>query len=212
MISFAVIKGALAVTMALGLFVAISHARKAPQEAATDPEGETGTVAPNRALLATGLVIAAALAGSALLAVLLGSGGLAHIALAAASLAAAATMVAGFFGAFDVFWDEDGIEGPSVLLPRPFGPKRVKIFWENIESMGNPKGRHMHVADGTGTRVVWAVFFSGCAELSCRLAEECPWLVSAAIPREDIQTTDPTTAPPPRRLWSKFTFARTRPT
>lgn len=171
----------------------------------TDPEGETGHIAPNRALLAVICLIGVTLAGAALFAFAHGIGGLPVLAVAVAALAMTGMMVTAFFPFYDITWDEDGIEGPTLLLPPPLGPKRRKIFWEDIETAQHENGRHWYVEDGKGTRIVWSFIYFGYPALIQRIEEECPWLFSA--PATDIASDDPEAIPPVKRRFLKLNFA-----
>ena len=117
----------------IGLTAVLRHAMTRRPAIESDPEGETGRIAPNRALLAVICLIGVALAGAALAAFLRGVGGLPVLAVALAALVMTAMMVTAFFPFYDITWDEDGIEGPTLLLPPPLGPHRRKIFWEDID-------------------------------------------------------------------------------
>ena len=172
----------------------------------TDPEGESGQIAPNRALLAVICLIGVALAGSALFATLRGVGGLPVLAVALAALVMLGMMITAFFPFYDITWDEDGIEGPTLLLPPPIGPGRRKIFWEDIEVARQDKGRHWFLEDGQGNRIVWSFIYDGHPALMRRIEEECPWLFTATAD-EGVRDLDPEAIPPVKRRFLKLNFA-----
>lgn len=190
----------------IGLLAMLRHALTRQPVIENDAEGETGHIAPNRALLAVICLIGVALAGSALLAFTQGIGGLAVLAVAVAALAMTAMMVTAFFPFYDITWDEDGIEGPTLLLPPPLGPKRRKIFWENIELAQHEKGRHWYLEDASGTRIVWSFIYFGYPALMKRVEEECPWLFDAKA-EDAALPDDPEAIPPVKRRFLKLNFA-----
>lgn len=177
----------------------------APTIVELDAEGETGHIAPNRALLAVICLIGVSLAGSALLAFANGIGGLPVLAVALAALAMTAMMITAFFPFYDITWDEEGIEGPTLLPPPPFGPKRTRIYWENIETAQHENGRHWYVEDAQGTRIVWSFVYFGYPALMKRVEEECPWLFDAKP--EAAVDLDPEAVPPVKRRFLKLPFA-----
>ena len=189
----------------IGLAALLRHAMTRQPLVETDPEGETGHIAPNRALLAVICLIGLSLAGSALLAFAHGIGGLLVLAVALAALAMTAMMITAFFPFYDITWDEEGIEGPTLLLPPPFGPKRTRIYWENIETAQHENGRHWYVEDANGTRIVWSFVYFGYPALMKRVEEECPWLFDAKP--ETAIDLDPEAVPPVKRRFLKLNFA-----
>lgn len=199
-------KTIIAFAVFLGLLAMIRHVLTRQPQIETDPEGETGHIAPNRALLAVICLIGVALAGSALLAFAKGFGGFAVLGVAIAALAMTGMMVTAFFPFYDITWDEDGVEGPTLLLPPPLGPKRRKIYWEDIEMARHEKGRHWYLEDGKGNRIVWSFIYFGHAALIQRIEEECPWLFTAQT-AEPALPDDPEAIPPVKRRFVKLNFA-----
>ncbi len=189
----------------LGLAALLRHVMTRQPVIERDPEGETGHIAPNRALLAVICLIGVALAGSALLTYFKGIGGTPVLAVAVASLVMTAMMITAFFPFYDITWDEEGIEGPTLLLPPPFGPKRARIFWENIEIAHHENGRHWYLEDVHGTRILWSFVYFGYPALIKRVEEECPWLFDAK-PAAAIDL-DPEAIPPVKRRFLKVNFA-----
>lgn len=190
-----------------GLTAVMRHVTTRRPAIEIDPEGETGQIAPNRALLAVVCLIGAALAGTAILAALRGTGGIPALAVAFAALTMTVVMITAFFPFYDITWDEDGIEGPTLLLPPPFGAKRRKNFWEDIEIAQHEKGRRWYLQDGRGDRIVWSFVYFGYPALIARVEEECPWLFPAdtaakAQPEDDLKAIPPVT-----RQFIKFDFA-----
>lgn len=190
----------------LGLIAMLRHIMTHQPAIETDAEGETGRIAPNRALLAVICLIGLALTGAALWAFAHGFGGLAVPAVALAALAMTGMMVTAFFPFYDITWNVDGIEGPTLLLPPPFGPRRQRIFWEDIEVAQHEKGRHWYLADGKDTRIVWSFIYFGYPALIRRVEEECPWLFDApdSTPQPE---NDPEAIPPIKRRFLKLNFA-----
>lgn len=191
----------------IGLTAVLRHVMTRRPVIETDPEGETGQIAPNRALLAVICLIGVALAGSAVYAYLRGIGGLPVLAVAVLALAMTGMMAASFFPLYDISWDEDGIEGPTLLLPPPLGPKRRKIFWEDIEKAQHEKGRHWYLEDGKGNRIVWSFIYYGYPALIARVEEECPWLFTPDEAAKALPDNDPEAIPPVKRRFIKLNFA-----
>lgn len=189
----------------IGLTAVLRHVMTRQPIVEMDAEGETGHIAPNRALLAVICLIGVSLAGSALLAFANGVGSLMVLVVAFAALAMTVMMVTAFFPFYDIIWDEEGIEGPTLLLPPPFGPKRARIFWENIEIAHNENGRHWYLEDANGTRIVWSFVYFGYPALMKRVEEECPWLFDTK-PAAVIDL-DPEAVPPVKRRFLKLNFA-----
>lgn len=194
----------------IGLTAVIRHVMTRQPVVEADPEGETGHIAPNRALLAVICLIGVALAGAALLAFAHGAG-VAVLGVAGAALAMTGVMVTAFFPYFDISWDEDGIEGPTLLLPPPFGPKRRKIFWEDIEIAQHEQGRHWYLEDGAGNRIVWSFIYFGYPALIKRVEEECPWLFTKTDRATKI-AHDPEAIPPVKRRFLRLNFATAKST
>lgn len=190
----------------IGLLAMLRHVATRQPLIETDSEGETGHIAPNRALLSVICLIGVSLAGTAALAFSQGIGGLAVMTVAVAALAMTGMMITAFFPFYDITWDEDGIEGPTLLLPPPFGPKRRKIYWEKIELAQHEKGRHWYLEDGEGNRIVWSFIYFGYPALIQRVEEECPWLFEAK-PEGDLLPDDPEAIPPVKRRFLKLNFA-----
>lgn len=195
----------------IGLLAVVRHVMTRRPLVETDPEGETGRIAPNRALLAVICLIGVMLAGAALLLFARGTGGLAVLTVAIVALAMTAMMVTAFFPFYDITWDEDGIEGPTLLLPPPFGPRRRRLFWEELETARHEAGRHWFLEDDKGNRIVWSFIYFGHAALMARVAEECPWLFTARSPVAQL-SDDPEAIPPVRRRFLRFNFAAAKST
>ena len=191
----------------IGLTAVLRHVSTRRPTIETDPEGETGQIAPNRALLAVICLIGVSLAGSAIFAYLRGIGGLPVLLVAITALAMTGMMAASFFPFYDITWDEDGIEGPTLLLPPPLGPKRRKIFWEDIEVAQHEKGRHWYLEDGKGNRIVWSFIYYGYPALIARVEEECPWLFPPESKAKALPDNDPEAIPPVKRRFIKLKFA-----
>jgi hypothetical protein len=191
----------------IGLAAVLRHVMTRRPAIETDPEGETGQIAPNRALLAVICLIGVALAGAALFAVLNGVGGLPVLAVALAALVMTGMMVTAFFPFYGITWDADGIEGPTLLLPPPVGPKRRKIYWEDIEVAKHEKGRHWYLEDGAGNRIVWSFIYYGHPALIRRVEEECPWLFGPQQTAAPTLDDDPEAIPPVKRRFIKLNFA-----
>lgn len=196
----------IAIAVFIGLVAVMRHVMTRRPAIETDPEGECGQVAPNRALLAVICLIGVALAGAAVSAALRGVGGLPVLAVALAALMMTGMMVTAFFPLYDITWDADGIEGPTLLLPPPIGPRRRKIFWEDIEVARQDKGRHWFLEDGKGNRIVWSFIYYGHPALMRRIEEECPWLFTATA-NEGVRDHDPEAIPPVKRRFLKLNFA-----
>jgi hypothetical protein len=196
----------IAVAVFIGLAAVLRHVMMRRPAIETDPEGERGQVAPNRALLAVICLIGVALAGAAVFAALRGVGGLPVLAVALAALMMTGMMVTAFFPFYDITWDADGIEGPTLLLPPPIGPRRRKIFWEDIEVARQDNGRHWFLEDGKGNRIVWSFIYYGHPALMRRIEEECPWLFTATAD-EGVPDHDPEAIPPVKRRFLKLNFA-----
>jgi hypothetical protein len=92
------------------------------------------------------------------------------------------------------------------LLPPPIGPRRRKIFWEDIEVARQDKGRHWFLEDGKGNRIVWSFIYYGHPALMQRIEEECPWLFTATAD-EGVPDHDPEAIPPVKRRFLKLNFA-----
>ena len=196
----------IAIAVFLGLAAVMRHVMTRRPAIETDAEGECGQIAPNRALLAVICLIGVALAGAAVSAALRGVGGLPVLAVALAALMMTGMMVTAFFPFYDITWDADGIEGPTLLLPPPIGPRRRKIFWEDIEVARQDKGRHWFLEDGKGNRIVWSFIYYGHPALMRRIEEECPWLFTATAD-EGVPDHDPEAIPPVKRHFLKLNFA-----
>lgn len=196
----------IAFAVLIGLSAVLRHVMTRQPVVETDPEGETGHIAPNRALLAVICLIGISLAGAALLAFANGIGGLPVLIVALAALSMTAMMVTAFFPFYDITWDEDGIEGPTLLLPPPFGPKRQRLFWEEIEVAHHEKGRHWYLEDGKGSRILWSFIYFGYPALIARVEEECPWLFEKSATPAGAEA-DPEAIPPVKRRFIKLNFA-----
>lgn len=196
----------IAVAVFIGLAAVMRHVMTRRPAIETDPEGECGQIAPNRALLAVICLIGVALAGAAVSAALRGVGGLPVLTVALAALMMTGMMVTAFFPFYGITWDADGIEGPTLLLPPPIGPRRRKIFWEDIEVARQDKGRHWFLEDGKGNRIVWSFIYYGHPALMRRIEEECPWLFTATADEGD-RDHDPEAIPPVKRRFLKLNFA-----
>lgn len=196
----------IAIAVFIGLAAVMRHVMTRRPAIETDAEGERGQVAPNRALLAVICLIGVALAGAAVSAALRGVGGLPVLAVALAALMMTGMMVTAFFPFYDITWDADGIEGPTLLLPPPIGPRRRKIFWEDIEVARQDNGRHWFLEDGKGNRIVWSFIYYGHPALMRRIEEECPWLFTATAD-EGVPDHDPEAIPPVKRRFLKLNFA-----
>ncbi len=196
----------IAFAVLLGLLAMLRHVATKQPRVETDAEGETGRIAPNRALLAVICLIGTVLAGAALLAFFQGIGGAVVLVVALAALAMTGMMVTAFFPFYDITWDEDGIEGPTLLLPPPFGPKRQRIFWEDVEIAQHEKGRHWYLEDGKGARIVWSFIYFGYPALIRRVEEECPWLFNTPD-NTPLPENDPEAIPPVKRRFLRLNFA-----
>lgn len=196
----------IAVAVFIGLAAVMRHVMTRRPAIETDAEGECGQIAPNRALLAVICLIGVALAGAAVSAALRGVGGLPVLTVALAALMMTGMMVTAFFPFYDITWDADGIEGPTLLLPPPIGPRRRKIFWEDIEVARQDNGRHWFLEDGKGNRIVWSFIYYGHPALMRRIEEECPWLFTATAD-EGVPDHDPEAIPPVKRRFLKLNFA-----
>lgn len=190
----------------IGLLAVLRHVMTRQPLVETDPEGETGRIAPNRALLAVICLIGVMLAGAALLLYFRGTGSWPLLAVAVLALAMTAAMLTAFFPFYDITWDEDGIEGPTLLLPPPLGPRRRKMFWEEIEAARQERGRHWYLEDARGNRIVWSFIYFGHATLMARVEEECPWLFTPP-PAGAAASDDPEAIPPVRRRFVRLDFA-----
>jgi len=87
----------IAVAVFIGLAAVMRHVMTRRPAIETDPEGESGQIAPNRALLAVICLIGVAQAGAALFAVLHGVGGLPVLAVALATLVMTGMTITAFF-------------------------------------------------------------------------------------------------------------------
>lgn len=197
----------IAFAVLIGLLAVLRHVMTRRPTIETDPEGETGRIAPNRALLAVICLVGVALAGAALFAFLHGLAGLPVLTVAIAALAMTGMMVTAFFPFYDITWDEDGIEGPTLLLPPPFGPKRRKMFWEEIDRASHEQGRHWVLQDRHGTRIMWSFIYYGHPALMARIDEECPWLFAIDTTPDALPDDDPEAIPPVKRRFIKLNFA-----
>lgn len=193
----------------IGLLAVLRHVMGRGQAAETDLEGETGRIAPNRALLAVICLVGVALVGAALKAFADGTGGYPVLIVAFVALCMTAVMVTAFFPFYDITWDEDGIDGPTLLLPPPFGPKRQRIFWEDIDVAHHEKGRHWFLQDHKGTRIMWSFIYYGYPALLARVEEECPWLFDKSAAMAEVEA-DPEAIPPVKRRFIKLNTASTK--
>lgn len=200
---------AIAMAVVFGLVAMLRYVMTRHPKVETDAEGETGRIAPNRALLAVISLIGAAMAVAASYGWLRGLGGWPLLAVAGAALIMTAMMITSFFPVFDITWDENGIEGPTLLLPPPVGPRRLRLYWEDLEKTGNVQGRHWFLEDDKGRRIVWSFIYYGYPALLARVEEECPWLFAGAKPGTDGATAglDPEALPPLRKRRSRLGFA-----
>lgn len=206
MLNVSMDKVVIAFAVFIGLTAVLRHVMTRQPVVETDPEGETGHIAPNRALLAVICLVGVALGGSALLAFAHGIGGVLVLLVAFAALAMTAMMITAFFPYYDITWDEDGIEGPTLLLPPPFGPKRQRIFWEDIEVAHHEKGRHWYLEDNQGHRILWSFVYFGYPALIRRVEEECPWLFETTAKEAEVDL-DPEAIPQVKRRFIKLNFA-----
>lgn len=202
----------IAMAVAFGLVAMLRYVMVRHPKVETDPEGITGRIAPNRALLAVISLIGTALSGTALFLWFHGTGGWPVLLVAFAAFFMTAMMITSFFPVFDITWDEDGIEGPTLLLPPPLGPRRARLFWEDLEKAGSVQGRHWFLEDGKGQRIVWSFIYYGYPALLARVEEECPWLFADTSAAADAPKTpaDPEALPParPRRFRLNFAAAK----
>lgn len=200
---------AIAMAVVFGLVAMLRYVMTRHPKVETDPEGETGRIAPNRALLAVISLIGVALALASGLVWLRGIGGWPLLAVAIAALLMTAMMITSFFPVFDITWDENGVEGPTLLLPPPIGPRRVRLYWEDLEKTGDVQGRHWFLEDDKGRRIVWSFIYYGYPALLTRLEEECPWLFASAIPETDSANdpVDPEAVPPVQKRRIRLGFA-----
>jgi uncharacterized membrane protein len=189
----------------IGLAALLRHVMTRQPQVETDPEGETGHIAPNRALLAVICLVGVALAGASLL-MFAHVGSKALLVVAAAALVMTGLMITAFFPFYDITWDEDGLEGPTLLLPPPFGPRRVRLYWEEIEKAHHESGRHWYLEDAKGNRILWSFIYFGYPTLMKRAEEECPWLFEQAEAERAFEQ-DPEAIPPVKRRFLKLGFA-----
>jgi hypothetical protein len=200
---------AIVMAVAFGLVAMLRYVMTRHPKVETDAEGETGRIAPNRALLAVISLIGVALAVAASYSWARGLGGWPLLAVAIAALLMTAMMVTSFFPVFDITWDENGIEGPTLLLPPPVGPRRARLYWEDLEKTGNVQGRHWFLEDDKGRRIVWSFIYYGYPALLARVEEECPWLFTETKPETDSAKTalDPEALPPLQKRRIRLPFA-----
>lgn len=197
----------IAVAVAFGLVAMLRYVMTRHPKVEMDPEGETGRIAPNRALLAVISLIGTAMTGTAFYVWFSGIGGIAVLVVAIAALFMTAMMITSFFPVFDITWNEDGIEGPTLLLAPPLGPKRTRIYWEDLEKAGNVQGRHWFLEDANGQRIVWSFIYYGYPALLTRVEEEAPWLFEAEKAKAEAPAANPEAPPPSRPRRFKLSFA-----
>lgn len=193
----------IAIAVVIGLAAVLRLVMKRRPAIETATEGETGHIAPDRALLTVICLVGVALAGAALVAFFRGTAGLPVLVVAATALVMTGLMLAAFFPFYDILWNEDGIEGPAFVLPPPFGPKRSKMFWEDIDRVTQEHGRHWVLEDRHGNRIMWSFIYKGRPALMARIADECPWLFAADTPAG----TPSEVFPPVKRRFIKLNFA-----
>lgn len=63
--------------------------------------------------------------------------------------------------AFDVVWDDRGLEGPASYQVWPLGPGRVRIAYRDIAGLGLDRGGSWFVEDREGKRVRWSFLYPG---------------------------------------------------
>lgn len=61
----------------------------------------------------------------------------------------------------DVFWDAEGIEGPSSLFGPTLGLSRTKIAWGDIVSVGETVTSYWFVQSSDRRRVYWSYLYKG---------------------------------------------------
>ena len=99
--------------------------------------------------------------------------------LGVAALFAAGIMATALRPGCDLYWNADGVEGPSSMLGLPFAPRSSFIAWESVVAIGTTPIGTWFVADAQGNRISWNLAYAGAAQLSAQAARSCPHLCSA---------------------------------
>lgn len=74
----------------------------------------------------------------------------------------------------DLFWNEEGIEGPSGLFGLTLNFERTRIRWEDIVTTGMTRTQYWFVEARDGRRIFWNYLYPGYGALWNRLIKECP--------------------------------------
>lgn len=135
--------------------------------------GPEGRIAPSRPL-----VLSTALAALALAALIawqaVGDPG--QLAFAAAVALLGGIAITALLPGYEVEWTHDGLEGPSVQLPPPFGPKRDFLQWRDLCEAGQDALGNWYVADAKGHAIRWNWSYAGHGHLMARIETMCPEL------------------------------------
>lgn len=84
--------------------------------------------------------------------------------------------------AFDVVWDDYGIEGPTSYRIWPLGPGRTRMGYGAITGFGLDAGRSWFVEDTKGRRVLWSFLYLGFPRLMQEIEARRPDLFPTISP------------------------------
>lgn len=76
--------------------------------------------------------------------------------------------------AYDVAWDDGGLEGPVSYGIWPFGPARAEMGYDRIETVGMDWASSWFVEDAQGTRIRWSGMYSGYPALMQQIEAKRP--------------------------------------
>ncbi len=100
-----------------------------------------------------------------------------------AALIAAAVMMTGLRPESDVYWNADGVEGPSAMLGLPFAPRSSFIAWESVVTIRTNGLGAGFVADAQGNRISWNLAYLGATQLRAHAVRSCPHLCGTPMHR-----------------------------
>ena len=142
---------------------------------ALDPA--TRRIRTHRGIL-IGLVIGClAMGGIALYAAIFGVGGLGAFTVGVPFTVFGILTLTGLHPDFDVIWDPNGLEGPATLGLPPFGPKRLRLTYDEIAKIGIDWTGSFFAADSAGNKIRWNRYYAGFAELNADIAYHRPDLI-----------------------------------
>lgn len=144
-------------------------------------EGEVGRLEVNAHIIAAIGITGVSFAVAALSSAISGSGGIAAWTVGLTAFVLGVVSLASLRPGYDVSWDEDGLEGPITLFVPLRPPKRAKIYWEDLETVGRDQQGNWYVQDAGGQRIRWNYLYSGYPTLMSLVEEECPWLFDESL-------------------------------